>query len=237
MNQKEDILGRALLDFQKKAEIGQLVISGKDLEEDEMDISYYFRNYENMPELEKIALKQCRGKVLDVGAGAGSHSLYLKEQGLEVSSLDISPGAVEVMKKRGLDDCLVSDVLSLKNKKYDTILLLMNGIGISASIENLPSFITKLVSLLNKNGQILFDSTDLRYLFTEEDGSMWIDINANYYGEMNYFYKYKGEISDDFNWLYIDVDTMKSITGKMGIEMEVLYNEDEFHYLARLRKN
>lgn len=236
MNQKEDILGKALLDFQNKEELGQLIISGQDLEEDEMDISYYYRNYENMPDLEKVALKHCKGKVLDAGAGAGSHSLYLKEQGLDVSSLDISPGAVEVMKQRGLNDCIVADILSLKDKKYDTILLLMNGIGISAKLNSLPSFIKSLFSLLNDNGQILFDSTDLRYLYMEEDGSMWLDLNADYYGEMNYHYSYKGKRGESFDWLYIDEEKMKSIVSEMGIEMELVYQEDDFHYLARLYK-
>lgn len=236
MNENEDILGRALLDYQNKGDLGQLIISGQDLEEDEMDISYYFRSFEDMPELEKIALKLCKGKVLDVGAGAGSHSLYLKEHGLDVSSLDISAGAVEVMKNRGLENSFVSDILSLEDKKYDTLLLLMNGIGISEKLDSLPSFLESLFSLLNESGQILFDSTDLRYLYMEEDGSMWLDLNAKYYGEMNYSYSYKGVKGKSFDWLYIDAEKMKAIVSEMGIEMEVLYNEDDFHYLARLRK-
>lgn len=236
MNQKDDILGSALLDFENKQELGELIISAKDVEDEVMDISYYFRLYKQMPELEKVALENCKGKVLDIGAGAGSHSLYLQNKGMDIFSLDISPGAIEVMKKRGLKHTLSDDIKNLKNEKFDTILLLMNGIGISANLDSLPNFITHLFSFLNPGGQIIFDSTDLRYLYMEEDGSFWVDLNADYYGKMEYRYIYKGRKGEFFEWLYVDETTMQSIVSDLGIDMEIIFKDDPYHYLAKLSK-
>lgn len=232
MNQKEDILGTALLKFQNKGLLGDLFIKGKDLEEDEMDVSYYFRNFSKMPELEQKALSICKGKVLDIGAGAGSHALYLKEKGFDVCTMDSSPGAVEVMKLRGLSCVYLADSIELIDQKFDTLLLLMNGIGISAKLDLLPDFILGLRSLLTEKGQIIFDSTDLRYLYEEEDGSMLLDLNAPYYGEMEYMYATKDNNGIPFDWLYVDENTMNMICEDLGLQLNVIFRADPYHYLA-----
>jgi len=232
MNQNEDILGEALLKFQNKGERSELLIKGKDLEADEMDVSYYFRSYSEMPDIEQKALSLCRGKVLDIGAGAGSHALYLKEQEFDVCVMDSSPGAVEVMKLRGLSCVYLSDAIESIDQKFDTLLLLMNGIGISGTLGALPDFVASMFTILNDNGQIIFDSTDLRYLFEEEDGSMWLDLNAAYYGEMEYQYSLKGRDGKVFDWLYIDENTMNEVCNALGFAMKVVFRADPYHYLA-----
>lgn len=236
MNQNDDILGRALLDFVNKGDLSPLIISGEAMEDDEMDISYYFRNYDKMPNLEKKALSLCKGKVVDIGAGAGSHALFLQEKGLNVSAIDVSPGAVEVMKKRGVGNCKLLSALELQSESYDTVLLLMNGIGISGTLSKLPDLLRHLLSLLKEGGQLLFDSTDLRYLYEEEDGSFIVDLNAAYYGEMTFNYSYKGLKSASFDWLYIDKDLLNNLVIDMGYKMEVVFEEDDYHYLVRITK-
>jgi SAM-dependent methyltransferase len=237
MNQKEDILGEALLKFQNKGEQSELLIKGKDLEADEMDVSYYFRNYDQMPEIEQKALLLCKGKVLDIGAGAGSHALYLKDRGFEVCTMDNSPGAVEVMKLRGLPCVYLADSIELIDQKFDTLLLMMNGMGISGKLDALPEFLSSLLSILENNGQIIFDSTDLRYLFEEQDGSMWIDLNAAYYGEMEYQYSLNNKDSELFDWLYIDENTMNEVCNALGIVMKVVFRADPYHYLAVITRD
>lgn len=234
MNEKKDILGQALLDFHLKKETGRLIIESEELETEEMDIAYYFRNYDQMPEYEQIALELCRGKVLDVGAGAGCHSLYLQKIIKNVKAIDSSPAAVEVMKKSGVENALCIDLADLKDEKFDSILLLMNGIGISGKLSSLENFLKHLTGLLLKGGQIIFDSTDLRYLYMEEDGSFWIDLNANYYGEVTYRYSYRNEVGEPFSWLFIDEENMLEIATTLGLKMEVIYRNDDFHYLAVL---
>jgi len=234
MHNKLDILGEALLDFSNNNKNGKLLICGEDLEDEIMDVSYYFRSYEQMPELERIALDNCLGKVLDVGAGAGSHTLHLQEQKHDVTAIDISIGAVSVMEERGVINAECIDISSLKGDSFDTILLLMNGIGISGKLDSLASFVEHLFTLLNPGGQVIFDSTDLRYLFMEEDGSFWIDLSAKYYGELHYNYLYNNKEGKPFPWLYVDEDTMMNKCAELNIKMEVIHKADEFHYLARL---
>lgn len=236
MNQNDDILGRALLDYVNKENFSPLIISGEALEDDEMDVSYYFRKFGKMPKLEQKALALCKGKVLDIGAGAGSHALYLQEQGIEVDAIDVSQGAVEVMKKRGVENCRLKSALELTSEPYDTILLLMNGIGISGTLAKLPELLLHLFSLLKEDGQLIFDSTDLRYLYEEEDGSFVVDLNAAYYGEMTFNYSYKGNKSASFDWLYIDKELLNNLAIDMGLRMEVVFEEDDYHYLVRITK-
>lgn len=234
MNEKMDILGMALLDFLNGNADSSLEVCSEDFENDFMDISYYFRDFDSMPEIEKRALESVKGKVLEIGAGAGSHSLYLSKQGYDIHSLDISPGAVEVMRSRGLQNIRCADIYNLKEEKYDSLLLLMNGIGIAGSLAELPGFLNHLFSLLNDEGQIIFDSTDLRYLYEEEDGSFYLDLNAHYYGEMKFRYRYNKEFGDWFPWLYVDADKLSEIVSNLGYTMEVLALEDDYHYLAKL---
>ncbi len=235
MNERPDILGKALLDHQKGIISGELIIYGEDLEAEIMDIAYYFRSYKEMPDYEQIALDLCEGAILDVGAGAGSHALYLQNMGFDVMAIDISKGAVEVMKDRTLKNPKQISVKELTNEKYDSILLLMNGIGISGSLQSLPTFLTHLKSLLLPGGKIILDSTDLRYLFLEEDGSFWIDLNADYYGEVKYKYSYNNEEGDWFPWLFIDEDNLKEIAESIGFRMDVVYRNEDYHYLAILQ--
>jgi len=235
MNERPDTLGKALLDYQSGNNKGKLIIYGEDLEDEIMDIAYYFRSFEEMPEYEQIALDLCEGITLDVGAGAGSHALYLQNKGLNVKAIDISKGAVEVMKARTLKNPKQISVQELTDEKYDSILLLMNGIGISGSLQTLPAFLSHLKSLLLPGGKIILDSTDLRYLFLEEDGSFWIDLNAEYYGEVKYKYSYNNEEGEWFPWLFIDEDNLKEIAEGIGLRMDVVYRNEEYHYLAILQ--
>jgi SAM-dependent methyltransferase len=234
MNQKNDVLGDALSAFYKGDKQNKLWVYSDQTEKDEMPLSYFFRNYDAMPDLEKMALNKCKGKVLDVGAGAGSNALWLQEQGIDVFALDSSSGSINVMKSRGIIQVIESDFLSLHNQKFDTILMLMNGVGLSKDLEHLPRFLAQIKKLLNIGGQLLFDSTDLKYLYADDDGSMLIDLNGPYYGEIIFQYSYKNEMSPRFKWLYIDDYLMEEYANKAGFAMDVLYRDESDNYLARL---
>lgn len=234
MSSNTDILGSALMAFYYDDDQDKLMILADQMEIDEMPIAYYFRNFNIMPEIEKRALKRCAGKVLDVGAGGGSHALWLQSQNISVTALDISVGCIRVMKDRGVKSVINHDILDFKHQKFDTILLLMNGIGISKNLDRLNDFLTHLKTLLNENGQVLFDSADLQYLYTDEDGSMLLDLNGSYYGEMSFRFAYKGIKGPWFKWLYIDEFLMEEYSNKAGFNMEIIYRGDSFNYLARL---
>ena len=186
-----------------------------------------------MPKLEQKALKLCKGKVLDAGCGSGGHSLWLQEQGLKVKAIDISKGAIEVAKSRGVLYAELKPLLE-ETETFDTILLLMNGTGIFQELVQVSSYLKHLKSLLNPNGQILIDSSDIKYMYLDEDGGFWQDINATYYGELDYYLSYKGEKEVPMKWLYLDFETLNIASTASGLKCEKILEGEHFDYLAKL---
>lgn len=229
-----DIFGAAIKDYYQGKTDAKITVISEVFEDDFIPVDYLFRDYEEMPDLEKIALKHCVGKVLDVGAGAGSHSLYLQnEMKRPVVALDTSAGGIEVCKLRGVDQVVHQDVYNHK-EKYDTILMLMNGSGIIGSLANINFFFQHIKTLLNENGQLLIDSSDLIYLYEDENGEYWVDANDGYYGEMQYTITYKKQASLPFDWLYIDYNTLQNAAHANGFNIELLKEGKHFDYLAKL---
>ena len=230
----KDLFGKAILDFQTNNSPENLITETNISEADEMSVDYLFRSFNEMPKLEKKALQLCKGKVLDVGCGAGSHSLYLQEKGFEVTAIDISENAIKACKLRGLNDVRVQNILDLENESFDTILLLMNGTGIFRTLLATSNYLQKLKSLLNPNGQILIDSSDIIYMFDKEaDGSYLVPADG-YYGELTFTISYKGETEVSFPWLYLDYNTLQNAAQSNGLECELIIEGEHFDYLARL---
>jgi len=233
----KDLLGKAIVDFYSDNFLEEVLTETSISEEDILPISYLFRSYKEMPPLEKKALDKSFGNILDIGCGAGSHALYLQEtKKNSVTAIDISAGAIEVVKKRGLKDAFQKDVFELKDKKYDTILMLMNGTGIFGTYKSVPEKLTHLKNLLTDNGQILIDSTDIIYMFDEdEDGGKWIPMDNDYYGELTYTLKYKGE-TETTTWLYLDFNTLSLFCEMVGLQCNLLAEGKHYDYLAQLTK-
>lgn len=231
-----DLFGKAMLDFQTNNNPEDIITETSISEPDEMSVSYLFRTYEEMPEIEKKALQLAYGKVLDVGCGAGSHSLSLQnDRQLEVHSIDISPNAIQTCSLRGLKNIKTQYVLEYTDTKFDTILLLMNGTGIFGKIENCNLYLQKLKSLLNPGGQILIDSSDIIYMFDEdEDGGKWIPSEKEYYGELTFTITYKNEKEAPFDWLYLDYNTLQNAAIANGLKCELILEGAHYDYLAKL---
>jgi len=234
----KDLFGKAILDYQTNNSPEDLITETSISEADEMSVAYLFRAFADMPAMEQKALSLAKGKILDVGCGAGSHSLYLQnEKKLDVTSIDISENAIEACKLRGLKNARVQDVMLLENEKFDTILLLMNGAGMCGRLKNINAFLQKLKSLLADNGQILLDSSDIIYMFDEdEDGGKWIPSEHEYYGEVVFNISYKGEKEDAFDWMYIDYNTLQNAASANGLNCQLVLEGEHFDYLARLTK-
>lgn len=268
----KDPMGAAILDFQKHGKAARLRVLSSMFEEDEMPVTHLFRSFREMPLLEQKALQLAKGRVLDIGAGSGCHTLELQEKGLAVKAIDISPLSCEAMKLRGVKDAecinlfdphLSSGNHSEENQKnhsgenqeahseenqeahseknqeqfeggFDTILLLMNGTGIAGKIEHLPALFQRLKALLNPGGQILIDSSDLKYIYENEDGSFDINLNGAYYGEVDYQMIYKDVKGDRFDWLYVDFPLLKSIAETCGLHGELVAEGEHYDYLARI---
>ncbi|TAI49604.1 class I SAM-dependent methyltransferase [Flagellimonas allohymeniacidonis] len=230
-----DIFGIALLDYYHGNYSEDIKTHSSLEEEDRIPLPYLFRSFEEMPQLEQKALELARGEVLDIGAGSGSHSLFLQEKGFQVTALDSSKGAIEVCKLRGLQSVSQSSIMDHSGRQYDTLLLLMNGIGLAGKIESLEGFLLHLKSLLKPDGQILMDSSDIIYMFDEDDdGGFWVPGNTNYYGEVTFYLEYKNDKSDPFDWLYVDFETLKTHCEKVNLDCELVISGEHYDYLAKL---
>ena len=231
----KDLFGKAMFDFQTNNSPEDIITETTISEEDEMSVDYLFRSYNEMPIIEQKALQLASGKTLDVGCGAGSHSLSLQnDRNLAVTSIDISEKAIETCKLRGVKNAKVQNILDYEGEKFDTIILLMNGVGIFGKLENCNKYLSKLKSLLNEGGQILLDSSDIIYMFDEdEDGGKWIPSN-NYYGELVFNISYKGEKEEPFDWLYLDYNTLQNAATANGLKCELVLEGEHYDYLAKL---
>ncbi len=230
MDKNKDIFGKAIQAYFENNDRTPISVHSPDFEDDEILPEYLFRNFEEMPIIEQIALRSCKGKVLDVGCGAGSHSLFLQENlNLKVRAIDTSPGAIEIAKKRGLTSAACIDFFDLENERFDTLLFLMNGSGIIGKLENINRFFKKSRELLKENGQILIDSSDLIYLFDEKPSA------PPYYGELEFSLSYKGEKSANFDWLYIDEELLKFYAAKNKFSCKIIKRGEHYDYLAQLK--
>ena len=231
----KDLFGQAILDYQTNNDPENIITETSISEEDEMSIAYLFRDYNEMPNIEQKALQLAKGRVLDVGCGAGSHSLTLQnDRNLDVVSIDVSEKAIETCKLRGLKNAKTQDVMTLEAEKFDTIIALMNGTGIFGTLKKTPNFLQKLKTLLNPGGQILIDSSDIIYMFDDdEDGGKWIPSNG-YYGELTFTISYKNETEAPFPWLYLDYNTLQNAAFANGLQCELVQEGEHYDYLARL---
>lgn len=236
LSPQKDPMGSAIADYFNKGRAAKLRVFSSQFEEDEIPTEQLFRTFDKMPTLEQEALRLASGKILDCGAGSGCHALALQDMGKDVEAIDISPLSVEVMQKRGVRQAYQINLFDENYlQKFDTILMLMNGSGIIGKLENMSVFFTKMKQLLNPSGCIYMDSSDLRYLFEDEDGSFLIDLTAGYYGEIDFRMQYKQIKGEPFNWLYVDFQTLSYYAAENGFKAELVKSGEHYDYLARLK--
>lgn len=234
MAEEVDIFGNALQDYINNNYSEDIVVHSSITEDDIISIPYLFRNFEEMPLQEQKALKFCKGSILDIGSGAGSHSLWLHHKGFDITAIDISKGAISLLKKHhSFNKAFHTSILNHRGS-YDTLLLLMNGTGIFERISKVDTYLQHLKSLLNPNGQILIDGSDIAFMFEDEDGGFWMDTHRDYYGEVTFSMSYKGETGSSFDWLYLDYEKLAWYAQKNELNCELIYEGNHYEYLAKL---
>lgn len=229
-----DPFEQAFFDYLNGEQESKLIVHNNKGDDEIMPVHYFFRDYNEMPELEKLALQSCGKNILDIGAGSGCHSLVLQRMGKKVTALDIRSGFVEVMKRRGISNVIHADIFTVQHGTYDTLLMLMNGIGFTKNFEGLKHFLKTSKSLLTKGGQILLDSSDLLFLYRDEDGTLKLDLNEEYYGEVEYQVEYQGKKGSPFKWLFVDFSNLSFYADEVGLHCELLFEDENHNYLARL---
>ena len=237
LNTAADPMGAAIYDYHKNGEADTLIVHSSMFEDDEIPVGDLFRQIGQMSELEQIAMHLASGKILDVGAGAGCHSLALNKLGKDVVAVDISPLSVKAMQEMGLDAREINFYDPDFTEKFDTVLMLMNGTGIIGTLDNIGNYFARLKQLLAPGGKVLIDSSDLRYLFEEEDGSLMIDLADEYYGQLDYQMEYKGIVGEPFDWLYLDFQTLAYYAEENGFRAELISEGEHYDYIAALFVN
>ena len=227
-------MGLAIYDFHKTGKAKKLIVHSSMFDDDEIPVTTLFRKFKDMPKLEQVALEKAEGRILDVGAGSGCHCVALAEMGKSCTAIDISELSVEVMKEKGVDARCIDLFDESFVGQYDTILMLMNGTGIIGRLENMQKFFIRMKHLLAPGGRILIDSSDLRYLFEEEDGSLMIDLADDYYGLVDFQMEYNKVLGEPFDWLYVDFDTLSLYAEQNGFKAEMIAEGEHYDYLAAL---
>jgi len=226
-----DVYGEALQEFHVNNELASpLLLHSTYGDIEEMPIEVFYRTEDDFPELEFIALSLCDGKVLDVGAGVGSHALYLQEKEFDVTALEISETACNIMRQRGVQQIVQDDFFKLKDQQYDTLLFLMNGIGLAQTLDGFKNLLRHAKTLLTDRGQLLFDSSDISYLYEEYR----IQRPTYYFGEIGYQYEFKGVTGEPFKWLYLDQETLIKIAHEENWVVQVLFEDENDQYLVRM---
>lgn len=231
----EDPISLGVFNYHFHRDNAPIFIHSDDFDTDEVLPSYFFRTYQAMPKVEQQALQLAKGRILDVGACAGCHSEYLQKKGMQVTAVEQSERCCKVMQNKGITDIRHLDFFQLNDEKFDTILLLMNGTGIAETLNGMDKLLKKLSELLNPEGQILIDSSDLIFLYTDDDGSAFINLAADrYYGELQFQTEYKKHKSPKFPWLYIDEDLLKEAVIRNKLRVKQIFKGNHFDYLAQI---
>lgn len=222
-----------MLDYLQSGAEAEIQIQTSVSGAEKLPASYFFRSCEHMPQLEQSALSHCRGQTLDVGAGAGAHSLALQEMGRSVTALERSALAVEAMRIRGIRQIVQADFFQYNQATYDTLLLLMNGIGLVGQLSQLPTFFSHVRRLLNPDGQLILDSSDLIDLYQDDSGAIDLRDCRGHYGEVDYVVRYADHASH-FSWLFVDPETLAGSAHAAGFAFELLEEGSQNDYLARI---
>ena len=233
--EKNDPIGKVIEDYLSGKVNAEIKVKSDLSEDDVITAKYLFRSFDTMPKIEQKALELCKGEILDIGCGAGPHLKALKEKGLYAEGLDVSKKACNYLTSIGFN-VYNENFQQFSKKKYDTLLLLMSGIGLAGDLQSLPKFLKHAKSILKEDGKILCDSTDVSYFYEDDEGGLWMDLNAAYYGEFKFKMSYKDNKTDWFKWLYVDFTKLKTIANEVGLSCEIVEeNTEESSYLAELK--
>lgn len=225
----KDLFGKALFDYHRGCFESPLLLHNQYGAPEEIPVEGYFRDEADYSELEVFALESVKGRVLDIGAATGRHALFLQRRNMEVTALDLSPLCGELMRERGVKKVVVGDVMHFGGDPADTLMMLMNGIGLAGNLRHLSKFLRRLKSIVKPRGQILLDSSDISYLY--QDVKL---PESKYYGELTFHYEYKGETDTPFMWLYIDQKRLIKISKQCGWYCQIIFEDETDAYLARL---
>ncbi len=228
-------LGAALLDFHRGESAVEIVVTSDLWEDEPTPVAAYYRPVEEaLPALEIEALELCRGRVLDLGAGAGRHAIELERAGHDVVAVDLLPEAVEIMRDRGVADARQGDLSLVVGERFDTVLMLMHGLGVVGDLHGLGRLFEELPKVLNPGGRLVCDSADLAAVLGVESPETLDDLLRpdSYLGEVEFSLRYGNLAGPRYPWLFVDPETLEIIAGAAGLAVEIAAEGERGSYLA-----
>jgi SAM-dependent methyltransferase len=240
MKDSQDAYGHAMLDYLETGEGFEIA------ERDDGFISisagpeYYFADFIDWPAHQKRALESVRGRVLDIGCGAGRVSLALQERGLEVTGVDISPLAIEVCKRRGLRDARVIPAtrLSAKVGRFDTLVMMGNNFGLLANPRRARWLLKRFYKMTPVDGRILAESNDIY----RTERPVHLDYHnrnrkrGRMAGQIRLRIRYLHYTTPWFDYLMVSPDELRSILNGTGWRVSHIYPSDGSVYIALIEK-
>lgn len=203
----------------------------------QVPVSLFFSE-QAFPDLEVRALDLCKGRVLDIGAAAGRHSMELIRRGFSVTSLDIASDVEDILRDRGIKEIVISDVFTFSGDRFDTLLMLMNGIGIVGTVDRLDLFLNHAHRLVASGGQILCDSIDvsvtsdpIHVAYRQQNIA-----SGRQPGQQSFTITYENQQGAVFDWLHIDFPTFSRHCLKANWKAELIYEDGDGHYLCRVKE-
>ncbi|WP_286672170.1 class I SAM-dependent methyltransferase [Halorarius halobius] len=244
MDPADDAYGAAIRDHHEGEESFELVERDDGFVSPSGGPPMYFADPEEWPDREHAAMERVEGRVLDVGCGAGRHALYLQERGHDVVGIDVSPGAVEVARDRGVDarECDVADVRDLDAGTFDTVVMGGNNFGLVGTRTTAPGVLAGLAAVTTDDARLLAETRDVHANPTPEHRA-YHDLNrerGRLPGALRIRVRYKRKATPWFDYLMVSPDEMREVLAATPWRLhEVLEPNDldgDGTYYAELRK-
>jgi SAM-dependent methyltransferase len=240
LKKRQDAFGQEIYDYFKKQQGYEIV----ERDDGYFDLSYgprqYFAEYPEWQLHEKQAMKYVRGRVLDIGCGAGRHSLYLQKRGFDVLGIDNSPGAVEVCRMRGLRKTRVLSVTEITSRvgKFDTILMFGNNFGLFGSFKRARWLLRRFHKLTSAQARIIAESRDPYQTNLPEhlDYHRQNRKNGRMSGQIRIRVRYKHYATPWFDYLMVSQAEMKKILRGTGWMVKRFLTSRSAMYIAVIEK-
>lgn len=242
MKNSQDAYGQQLLAQYYSREATAEIIERDDLYIDTgSDAGTYFSEYRQWSPLEKRAVKLAKGRVLDVGCGAGRHALYLQEKGSDVTGIDNSPGAIKVCKLRGLKKAMVrpiDEIDKFKVNSFDTIQMFGNNFGLFGNRKNARKILKKMARITSPEARIIAETLNPY----KTDNSFHLPyLRANRRrgrmgGQIKMRVRFGKTIGEWFDYLFVSPVEMQEIIGDSDWQIEEFLDAQEANYIAVIKK-
>jgi len=232
-------LGAALLAYHNGRHDALLRIDSDVFDSEDVAVRHYYRpDMDPLEDLDRRALERCSGAVLDAGAGAGRHALDLQCQGLEVTAIDVAEDAVQVMLDRGISDVRQGDIFTSELGSYDTILLLMNGIGLAGHHEGLQKLFDRFGELLKPDGRVVFDAAGLDAEISHLDAQTLSDmaIGNPQLGEVFFRLTFDDLEGSWYPWLFPTSTQVTDAAHRAGFDFTVIGRGARGAFLAEVTR-